>query len=138
MPNLQEVHSRMRVKKKEQSEIKKMFKDSLAHDSRYTEILEQIKKLREEKKSIENRTWAQSQGDLEKLDLLSLDIKSDKELLSDIALNMYVAGKTVEVIDENQVRWIPAFAVSFTKDPDSEAAAKEKAAAEVVSVEPQF
>jgi polynucleotide 5'-kinase involved in rRNA processing len=108
----------MRAKRKEQSEIKKMFKDSLAHDAHYQELLAQIKKLREEKKSIENAAWAQSRGDAEKLDLLSLDIKSDKQVISDIALNMYVAGQTVEVVDENQTRWVPNFSVTFIKDAE--------------------
>lgn len=118
MQNLQDVHARMRAKRKEQSEIKKMFKDSLAHDAHYQELLAQIKKLREEKKSIENAAWAQSRGDAEKLDLLSLDIKSDKQVISDIALNMYVAGQTVEVVDENQTRWVPNFSVTFIKDAE--------------------
>ena len=117
MLSLKEVHRRLEEKKKETSEIKKMFKDSLAHDARYQELLEELKKLKEEKKSIENNAWAQSSHDADRLDLLKLDIKSDREVLSDIALNMYVAGQKVEIVDDvAQTRWIPQFSVRFTKE----------------------
>jgi endonuclease III-like uncharacterized protein len=119
MPDLKDVHARMRQKQKEQSEIKKMFKDTLLHDAKYQEILDTVKKLREQKKSIENQAWASSRTEADKLDLLALDIKSDKEMLASIALNMYVAGKTVEVVDEYNTRWVPQFSVTFTKDVEN-------------------
>lgn len=119
MADLKEVFERMRVKRQELAEIKKSFKDSLLHDATYAALLEDIKKLTERKKSIENQAWAQSSGDAEKRDLLNLDLKSDKQLLSDIALNLFVAGKTVEVVDEYSTRWVPAFNVNFNKDSEN-------------------
>lgn len=93
-----------------------MFKDELAQNERYQEIVEEMKKLREEKKSIENQSYAMAVKDAEKMDLLKLDIKSDQEMLSDMAMNLYTEGKTVEIIDENNTRWVPSFNVRFTKD----------------------
>ena len=119
MPDLKDVFERMKAKRKERSDIAKAFKDALLHDASYQQTLENIKKLREQKKSIENQAWAQSASDAEKLDLLALDLKSDKQLLSDIALNMFMAGKTVEVIDEYSTRWVPNFSVTFTKDSEN-------------------
>lgn len=116
MPSLEEVYNRIKVKKRERTEISRMFKDELAQNERYQEIVEEVKKLREEKKSIENQAYAMAVKDAEKMDLLKLDIKSDQEMLSDIAINMYTEGKTVEVIDENNTRWVPTFNVKFTKD----------------------
>ncbi len=118
MPSLEEVHGRLRVKAREKSELQKAFKDELANNPRYQQIAEQLKVLKEEKKSIENQTWAASSADAQKLDLLALDIKSDKEMLSELALNMYVKGETVQIIDELQTRWVPKFAVSFKKDDE--------------------
>lgn len=120
MPSLQEVHARLRAKKREKSEIQKAFKDELVNNPRYQQISEQLKTLKEEKKSIENQAWAAASQDAEKLDLLSLDITADKELLSDIALNMYTKGETVEVIDEHNTRWVPAFSVNFKKDDEAQ------------------
>jgi hypothetical protein len=118
MPDLKEVFERMKAKRKEHSEINKSFKDSLAHNAKHQEITTQLQRLRDEKKMIENEAWAESAKDAERRELLALDIKSDKQMLSDLALNLYVKGKTVEVIDEFNTRWVPEFAVSFRKDSE--------------------
>ncbi len=136
MPSLQEVHARLRAKKREKSEIQKAFKDELVNNPRYQQISEQLKTLREEKKSIENQAWAAASTDAEKLDLLSLDITADKELLSDIALNMYTKGETVEVIDEHNTRWVPAFSVNFKKDDEQQEERSSTKPAE--ALEPDF
>lgn len=136
MPSLQEVHARLRAKKREKSEIQKAFKDELVNNPRYQQIAETLKTLKEEKKSIENQAWAAASTDAEKLDLLSLDITSDKELLSDIALNMYTKGETVEVIDEHNTRWVPSFSVNFKKDDEVQEEPSSKQPAE--ALEPDF
>lgn len=146
MPSLQEVHARLLAKKREKSEIQKAFKDELVNNARYQQISEQLKTLKEERKSIENQAWAAASQDAEKLDLLALDITSDKELLSDIALNLYTKGETVEIVDEHNTRWVPSFAVSFKKDDvlEEEPASKKPAealeptAAEALVGEPDF
>ena len=120
MPSLEEVHGRLRAKTREKSEIQKAFKDDLANNPRYQQISEQLKTLKEEKKSIENQTWASASADAQKLDLLALDIKSDREMLSELALNMYVKGQTVEIVDEQHVRWLPKFSVAFKKNDDAQ------------------
>jgi hypothetical protein len=133
MQSLKEIHDRLEQKKKESSEIKKMFKESLEHNETYQALLEKLKVMKEEKKSIENEAWRQSSRDADRLDLLKLDIKSDKEVLSDIALNMYVAGKTVEIVDEEkQARWVPQFSVRFKKE-ETEGEEKPKVTAADVS-----
>ncbi|MEK7545964.1 MAG: hypothetical protein AAB554_02700 [Patescibacteria group bacterium] len=146
MPSLQEVHARLRAKKREKSEIQKAFKDELVNNPRYQQVAEQLKTLKEERKSIENQAWAAASTDADKLDLLGLDIKSDKELLSDIALNMYTKGETVEVIDEYDTRWVPSFTVNFKKDDErqEEPSSKKPAdlsaepSAQVEALEPDF
>lgn len=136
MPSLEEVHGRLRVKAREKSELQKAFKDELANNPRYQQIAEQLKVLKEEKKSIENQVWAASSADAQKLDLLALDIKSDREILSELALNMYVKGETVQIVDEYNARWVPKFAVSFKKDDEMQEERSSKSAAEVH--EPDF
>lgn len=115
---LKELHGRLRSKKLEASEIKKAFKDELANNPHYQQLTEQMAMLREEKKSIENQTWASASADAQKLDLLTLDIKADKEQLADVALDMYAKGETVEIIDEYNRRWDPKFSVAFKKNDD--------------------
>lgn len=118
MPSLEEVYARIRAKKNEKSEIQKAFKDELANNPRHKQVSDQLKTLKEEKKSIENQAWASASQDAQKLDLLTLDIKSDTEMLADLALNKYASGETVEIVDEMNVRWLPKFSVSFKKDDD--------------------
>ena len=129
MPDLKEVFERMKSKRKEHSEINKSFKDSLAHHAKYQEITAQAQRLRDEKKMIENEAWAESSKDAERRELLALDIKSDRQMLSDLALNLYVKGQPVEVVDENQTRWVPEFSVSFRKDTEGVPEEKSKSSA---------
>ena len=136
MPSLDEVYGRLCAKKREKSEIQKAFKDELANHPRYKQITDDLKKMKEEKKSIENQTWASASADAQKLDLLTLDIESDKEMLSDLALNMYTKGQTVEIVDEHNVRWVPKFSVAFKKDDEMQEERSSKKPAE--ALEPDF
>lgn len=119
MPNLEEVYRRMQDKKRERREIDRAFKDELAQHPRYPQLIEELQKLREEKKSIEGQVYAAANADAVKLDVLKLDIKTDRQMLSDIALNLYADGKTVEIVDENNTRWVPSFSVAFKKEESS-------------------
>jgi hypothetical protein len=46
---------------------------------------------------------------------LSADIKTDADILTDLALNKYVAGENVEIVDEYNNRLVPQFKVMFKK-----------------------
>ncbi|MBI4458413.1 hypothetical protein HY633_05625 [Candidatus Uhrbacteria bacterium] len=116
MQSLNEVYSRIQEKKKERRDLTKSIKDALAGNARYQQITEELRKLKEEKKSIENQTMAG--GEAEKMDLLKLDIDSNREMLADIAVNLLVANEKVEIVDEHNNRLVPSFSVSFKKDEE--------------------
>lgn len=130
MKDLNDVYSRIQAKKKERREIAKMFKDELAHDPVYQQIVEELKTLRERKKSIENEAKAKAMKDAERMDTLKLEIDSDTEMLADIALNKYAANEQVEIVDGDGIRYVPQFKVAYKKDKDSaiEQALEERAA----------
>ncbi len=111
---LDEVYKRILVNKNRQKEIRTMLKDELAHNARYQELIEESTTLRDERKGIEQNVRAGSK-DFQELDELKIEIDTDQELLSDIALNMYVKEDTVEIIDEYEQTWSPSFKVSFKK-----------------------
>lgn len=113
MQKLESVYARIKKNKKEQSELNKMFKDELGADARYQEIVEELKTLRDEKKGIEQGVKSGSDGD--KLEGLKIDIQTDQELLSDIALNMYSNEENIEIVDEYDNKWYPQFRVTFKK-----------------------
>ena len=114
MQSLQEIHNRLQTKKKERRELKQSFQDELRNNQRYMEILDEMEKLRAEKKAIENEIRAR-ELDAAKLDELKVDIQSDTVLLADIALTMYVQQEPVEIVDDLNIRWVPAFSVRFKK-----------------------
>ncbi len=115
MPTLQELHQRLQEKKSQRKEIKESFQDQLRNNQRYLKIVEEMEKLRSEKKAIENEILNKD-VDVERLEELSADIKTDIILLADVALNMYVSNQTVEIVDEYNARWVPLFSVRFKKN----------------------
>ena len=115
MQTLNEVYKRLDKAKKKRKELNKMLKDELSANVRYQEIQEEAKALREEKKGIEMEIRSGS-GELSELDELKIEISTDQELISDIALNMYVNNETVEIVDENDEKWYPQFKVTFKKE----------------------
>jgi hypothetical protein len=132
MVNLHEVYNRLQSNKRQRADLKKMFKDELAHNDEYKHLVDEMKTMKERKKSIETQVRAAAMSDANQIDDLGNEIKHDAELLADVALNMYVKGQPVEVVDENNVRWVPSFSVKFVKDAELEerdaAAAKQKQA----------
>ncbi len=114
MSTLEDIYVRLEKNKKRRKEINKMLKDELAHSSRYKEIVEEMKSLREEKKGIEQEVRA-GNSDSAELEELKSEIQTDQELLADQALNMFVKNETVEIKDEYDQTWYPVFKVSFKK-----------------------
>ncbi|MFA5946114.1 MAG: hypothetical protein WC802_04375 [Patescibacteria group bacterium] len=114
MQSLEEVYNRLKIKKAERKDLKESFRDELRNHARHEELTEQINKLKLEKKAIENEILSREM-DRAKLEEVSLDIKTDIELLTDIVLNKFLASEPVEVVDEIQVRWVPKFRVTFEK-----------------------
>ncbi len=115
MIKLEEVYQSLEANKKKRRDIAKMYKDELVNNDRHEEIQEQLRDLREEKKSIENEIKSSSK-DFQELDDLRIEIQSESELLSDLALNMYVKNEEVEITDEYDNKWHPVFKVTFKKD----------------------
>lgn len=114
MPKLEEIYHRLEANKKKRREINKMLKDELSQHARYQELLEEMRTLRDEKKSIEQDVKA-SASDFRELEDIKIEIDTDQEMLSDLALNMYVKNETVEIVDEYEQTWYPTFKVSFKK-----------------------
>lgn len=112
--SLEAVYKRLQEKKRKRRDLNKSFQDELSVHPRYQEIVEELKKLREEKKSIENEV--RSSADVAELEALKADIKGDMEMLADITLNKFLAQENVEIVDDFNTRWVPAFSVRFKKE----------------------
>lgn len=115
MQNIQEIFIKMREMKKEQKDLKDMYKDALAQADEYEEIVEQIKQLREKKKQIETRIQGQMGRAWDKLEDIKLEMDTNKEMMSDIAMSTLMKGETVAVKDEYENPYEPVFKVNFKK-----------------------
>jgi hypothetical protein len=115
MQNLQDIHRRLEELKRRRRELNRMFRDELAQNEQYQKIVEDLKVLREKKKSIENAAKAACFAEADELDRIKEQVASEREIMSDVALNLYVEGKTVEIVEED-ARYVPQFSVKFKKE----------------------
>jgi len=115
MQNVQEVFNKIREMKKEQKDLKDMYKDALVQADKYEEIVEEIKVLREKKKEIEARIQAQLGRSWEKLEDLKLEVETHKEMMNDVAISTLMKGETVMVKDEFDNAYEPIWKVNFKK-----------------------
>ncbi len=115
MKNIQEVFDRIQETRHEQWTIKAMQKDALDSSKEYQEIVDKLKKLKIQKKEIEDQVNADLGKEWEKLDLLKLHLREDKEMLADIAISTLMKGETVKVTDKNKADYDPVFSVTFRK-----------------------
>ncbi|HLD30628.1 MAG TPA: hypothetical protein VJB41_00280 [Patescibacteria group bacterium] len=115
MKDLQEVFTRLQKTKKKQREINAAYKEALSKTLEHKNIVEELKKLKEQKNKIEQSVKTDFKTELDELDGLKADAETDQELLSDIALNTLVKGETVKVTDEDNNDYEPVFNVKFKK-----------------------
>lgn len=115
MQDLQAVFIRMQQAKKRIKDINALYKDALKTTPEYEELQDKLKQLRERKKQIENAIKETFAKEMIELDDLKVDLESDKELMSDMALSQLVAGKAVELTDEFANQYEPKFSVTFKK-----------------------
>lgn len=115
MANLQEIFNRIQKSKKEQKEIKTMFRDALLNSKAHIEASEELKRLKDKKKQIEEGIKDDFRTEFDKLEVLKAEIENDSLLLSDAAMSAYVKGQTVEIRDEKDNRYEPVFNVRFKK-----------------------
>ncbi len=115
MADIQSVFNRIKETKRKAKEIKRMYKDALESSFEYREVLEKLENIKARKKQLETQIKEESAGEFAKLDAYKMHIKTDNELLSDLAMNTLMAGETVTVKDENEEAYEPIFSVRFKK-----------------------
>lgn len=115
MSTIQEVFHRIKETRQKAKEVRKMFKDTLASNSEYQEILEKLETLKARKKAIETEVREDTSANFRQLDAYRMHIKNDNELISDLAINQLMSGETVEIVDADNNRYEPHFSVKFKK-----------------------
>lgn len=115
MHDLQEVFNRMQASKKKSRELTSMYKEALNSIGAYQELVEKIAQLRTKKRQIEIATLEDFTEEFKKIDALKTDVKSDSEMLTDIAITRYTKGESLEITDEYENAYEPRFSVRFSK-----------------------
>lgn len=116
MKNIQEVFDRISQLKKEQKNAKGAYKDALDNSDNYRKMTEELKTLKEKKKQTETLIQRELGAQFQKIEDLKLEMESNKEMLSDIALTTVMKGETVEVKDEYGNVYEPVWSVKFKKN----------------------
>lgn len=114
MRNIQEVFNQIQEKKKEIRDIKKMYRDTLEVSGEYRELLEKLEELKARKKQLEAAAWEEV-GSKNTYETSKLDIRQDRELLTDLAINILMNGETVKIVDTDNNEYEPKFSVTFKK-----------------------
>jgi len=115
MPDLKEIHGRIRAKKDEKKKVKTIFKDVLAQSKAYQDVLDELKKLKAKKLQIETEIRSDFGKEMEQIERLALDLKTDEVLLTDLSLTMLMKGQTLELTDDNDVKYEPVFRITYKK-----------------------
>ncbi len=116
MSKLDEVFFRIQKTKREQKKIRDTYKDALVSYPSYQKTVEELNELKEKKKKIEADVKADFRNDFTKLEDLKIDLDTDLEMLSDLAMTQLMKGETVKITDEeNQIEYEPVFNVRFRK-----------------------
>jgi len=115
MSNLQEVFIRIRENKREQKKLKDAYRDALDNSPQHKAISEELKDAKAKKMQIEADIKAQFSSEFTRLDDMKIDLNTDLDMLSDLALSTLMKGETVKVKDENDAEYDPFFSVRFKK-----------------------
>lgn len=115
MQDIQAIFSRIQEAKKKQKDLKSSYQEALKTAPEYQDILDKMKVFRERKKQIEQTVKEQFSNEFITLDDLKIDIASDTELVSDMALSRAMKGESVQVTDSYNNTYEPLFVVKFKK-----------------------
>ncbi len=112
---VEDIFKRLQEYKQQQRELKRTYRDVLANDAAYQEAKEEFEAVKLKKKKIEVAIQQDLKSEFDQLEGLKLNIASDNQLLSDLALTQYLKGESIDLTDENQVAYEPVFSVRFKR-----------------------
>jgi hypothetical protein len=115
MRNIQEVFERIQENKKQQRDIKAMYRENLDMLPEYREVAEKLEELKNKKRQIEYRVQEELAGYFEKHDLLKVNIAGDTTMLNDIAVTQFMKGERITLTDSYQNIYEPILSVKFKK-----------------------
>ncbi|HCC22818.1 TPA: hypothetical protein DF272_01415 [Candidatus Falkowbacteria bacterium] len=115
MKDLAQIFDRIQEKSKKMKDIKSSIRDALDTTPGFKDVMEELKTIRARKAALELAVKEQFNAELGELEELKIDIDSDREMLSDLALTQMMKGETIELKDKYDTSYEPVFKVNFRK-----------------------
>ncbi|MFA5871548.1 MAG: hypothetical protein WC858_02390 [Parcubacteria group bacterium] len=115
MEKMQEVFDKIQEYKKTCKEIGREYRDALTQSNGYEDVKEELKKLREKKKSFESAVQAEMGARYEELEKNKREIETLDQMLTDIAMNTLMKGESINLKDKNNVEYEPSYKITFKK-----------------------
>lgn len=112
---LQLVFNEVDEKRNKLAILKRSLKDQLESLADYQSITDELEVLNQKKKQLIANVMSDNKKEVEEIDKLTLDLKSQKQLISDVALKDYLAGKKIEIVKPDGAIMEPVFSVKFVK-----------------------
>lgn len=113
MQDIQEIWNRLEEKKQERKELKKMMRNIYMEDEGYQNLFAERQQINAKMKSIRVVIDQNYTDIITKIQDLTIDIDSDKELLTDITTSRVMKGESVVVVDKYEQECFPLFSASF-------------------------
>jgi hypothetical protein len=112
---LQLVFSKTDEKKNDLAVLKHQLNDEIKALAEYQKILDEEAALKLKKQQIILSVKQNNREMIDKMDSLKIDLDSNKQMLSDVALSDFIAGKDIRVTDRNGFIMEPIFTVKYRK-----------------------
>ena len=112
MATIREVLERLEKNKHERKIIKETIGQALLGSAAWVKCDEEVKQEKSRLNGIKQTVLSSFQGDVDELERLNNEIKNDSEVLSDIAMTMFMKGESID-IEHKGKRYEPKIKVSF-------------------------
>jgi len=113
--NMQEVFDKIQELKQTRKEIGREYRDALAQSTSYEDLKEELKKLRDKKKSMESSVQAEMGTRFEEFEKAKREIENAEQMLTDIALTNLMNGESISLKDKNNAEYEPTYKITFKK-----------------------
>jgi hypothetical protein len=112
---IKEIYQRIQENKSKLKELKTSAKDVLSNDFSYSKMKAELDEKRKEVKILEKQLITSNMVNYDQMENYKIDIKTDEELLKDIALSLLMKNEQVELVDKYENKYIPELRVAFKR-----------------------
>ncbi|HOX96847.1 MAG TPA: hypothetical protein PL066_00625 [bacterium] len=112
---IKEIYNRIQENKGKLKELKTSAKDVLSNDFTYSKMKAELDEKRKELKILEKQLITSNMINYDQMENFKIDIKTDEELLKDVALSMLMKNEQVELVDKYENKYVPELKVAFKR-----------------------